>query len=88
MVCTNHGIGKFITPGDRHWKELHQWLFRLGILKASIEGPVGDVVPGVGCEMRQRIYESMWRLQPFYQREPFCLLHGDPHPGKCLSNGQ
>ena len=29
----------------------------------------------------QRVYDSVCRLQPFYQQGPFCLLHGDAHPG-------
>jgi hypothetical protein len=74
----NHGIGKFITPGSALEKYVRA--FSVEYIASFLEGPVGDVVPS---ELRdaQRIYDSMWKLQPFYQRGPSCLLHGDPHPG-------
>jgi hypothetical protein len=74
----SHNIGTFLVPGSAQEKYLRFW--GADHIAGLLNGPVGAVVPG---EVRdaQRIYDGFWRLQPLYQRGPFCLLHGDAHPG-------
>jgi aminoglycoside phosphotransferase (APT) family kinase protein len=73
-----HGLSKFLSPGSTMEKSFRT--FSVEYIDSFIKGPVGEVVP---AEVRdaQRVYDSIWRLQPFYQQGPFCLLHGDAHPG-------
>jgi len=74
----SHNIGIFNVPGSAQEKYLRFW--GADHIAGLLNGPVGAVVPG---EVRdaQRVYDSIWRLQPHYQRGPCCLLHGDAHPG-------
>lgn len=73
-----HGVGTFISPGSTLEKYLRD--FTVPYIQSFLDGPVGEVVPP-GLRNAQRIYDALWRVQPFYQRGPYCLLHGDPHPG-------
>jgi Phosphotransferase enzyme family len=74
----NDKIGKFLTPGSA--LEDNFRYFTLEYIISCLEGPVGAVVPSA-VRNAQQIYDAIWRLQPLYQCGPFCLLHGDAHPG-------
>jgi Phosphotransferase enzyme family len=74
----SHKIETFNAPGSAQEKYLRFW--GVDYIAGFLNGPVGEVVPR---EVRdaQRVYDALWGLQPRYQREPFCLLHGDAHLG-------
>lgn len=74
----SHGIGTFMPPGSTLEKYLRD--FTVPYIQSFLDGPVGEVVPS-SLRNAQRIYDGLWELQPLYQRGPYCLLHGDPHPG-------
>jgi hypothetical protein len=74
----SYPIAKFITPGTVQEQYLRYW--GVDRIQGCLDGPVGRVVP-VAVRDAQRIYDGLWALQPFYQRGPFCLLHGDAHLG-------
>lgn len=74
-------IEKFFAPGSRIENYfLHSHHSSEAYIAECLKGPVGEVVPK---EIRdaKRIHAVLWRLQPYYQRGPYCLLHGDAHPG-------
>ena len=79
-------IETFFAPGSRieqYFRTSHH--SSAAYVEECLQGPVGKVVPS---EIRdaKRIHSLLWQLQPYYQREPFCLLHGDTHPGNCYIN--
>jgi Ecdysteroid kinase-like family len=74
----SHGLRKFLSPGSAMEKSF--LTFSVEYIDSFLKGPVGEVVPSEVHDA-QRIHDSMWRLQPHYQRGPCCLLHGDAHPG-------